>query len=141
MPAPYSMDLRWRIVRACEGGTESQREVAERFQVSLATVENILRLYRRTGDVSVQRHHRIGPPIRIDEKAREQLRRSLTHQPDMTLAELQQQLVRKNGILVSTSRICRVLQQMGLRRKKRSYMPVSGIARAYVRSVGNTAGK
>src|SRR4051794_23000445 len=51
MPAPYSLDLRWRIVHACEQGTESQREVAELFQVSLATIENILRLYRRTGDV------------------------------------------------------------------------------------------
>jgi transposase len=118
MPAPYSMDLRRRIVQACERGTQSQREVAEFFQVSLATVENILRLYRRTGDVLPQRRQRLGPVVRIDDKAREQLRRSLEHQPDMTLAELREQLVRKNGLRVSTSRICRVLQQMGLRRKK-----------------------
>jgi transposase len=89
MPAPFSMDLRWRIVQACARRNQSQREVAEFFQVSLATVENLLRLYRRTGDVAPQRHHRIGPPIRIDENAREQLRRSLAHQSDMTLAELQ----------------------------------------------------
>jgi transposase len=141
MPAPYSVDLRWRIVQSCECGSGSQREVAALFQVSLATVENILRLYRRTGDVAPRRHHRRGPPIRIDDKAREQLRRSLANQPDMTLAELQQQLVRKNGILVSTSRICRVLQEMGLRRKKRASMRRNGIQRVYVRSVGNTATK
>jgi transposase len=141
MPAPYSMDLRRRIVQACERGTQSQREVAEFFQVSLATVENILRLYRRTGDVLPQRRQRLGPVVRIDDKAREQLRRSLEHQPDMTLAELREQLVRKNGLRVSTSRICRVLQQMGLRRKKRRYMPVNGTLRAYVRSVSDTAGK
>jgi transposase len=140
MPAPYSVDLRWRIVHACERAIQSQREVAELFQVSQATVENIWRLYRRTGDVTPQRLHRMGAPVRIDEKAREQLRRSLENQPDMTLAELQERLVRHSGILVSTSRICRVLQQMGLRRKKRMYMPRNGTLRAYVRLVGNTAG-
>lgn len=141
MPAPYSMDLRWRIVRSCERGTQSQREVAECFQVSLATVENILRLYRRTGDVSPHRRQRLGPVVRIDDKAREQLRRSLKNQPDMTLAELREQLARKNGLRVSTSRICRVLQQMGLRRKKRRSMPVNETPRAYLRSVSGTAGK
>jgi transposase len=112
--------------------------VAELFQVSQATVENILRLYRRTGDVTPQQLHRRGAPVRIDEKAREQLRRSLENQPDMTLAELQEQLVRQSGILVSTSRICRVLQQIGLRRKK-MYMPRNGTLHAYVRLVGNSA--
>lgn len=141
MPAPYSMDLRWRIVQACERGMQSQREVAELFQVSLATVENILRLYRRTGDVLPQTPHRLGPAVRIGDKAREQLRRSLESQPDMTLAELRERLVRKNGLLVSTSRICRVLQEMGLRRKKRRSMPVNGTLRTYVRSVSATARK
>jgi transposase len=134
MPVPYSMDLRWRIVQACQRGTQSQREVAEYFQVSLATVENIFRLYRRTGDVSPRKPDHLGPPARIDDKAREQLRRFLAKQPDMTLAELRQQLVRDNGPLVSTSRICRVLQEMGLRRKKRPYMPANGTPRGYVRS-------
>lgn len=141
MPAPYSMDLRWRIVLACERGTQSQREVAELFQVSLATVENILRLYRRTGDVLPQRRKRLGPVVRIDDKAREQLRRSLENQPDMTLAELREQLACKNDLRVSTSRICRVLQQMGLRRKKRRSMLVNGTPCAYVRSAIGIAGK
>jgi transposase len=45
IPALYSVDLRWRIVHACERGIQSQREVAEFFLVSQATVENIWRLY------------------------------------------------------------------------------------------------
>jgi hypothetical protein len=73
MPAPYSVDLHWRIVHACERGIQSQREVAELFLVSQATVENIWRLYRRTGDVTPQRLHRMGAPVRVDEKAREQV--------------------------------------------------------------------
>lgn len=140
MPAPYSMDLRWRIVQACQRGTQSQREVAEYFQVSLATVENILRLYRRTGDVSPQKPNHLGPPVRIDDRARELLRRSLAKQPDLTLAELRDQLVRNKGPLVSASRICRVLQEMGLRRKKKRYMHANGTQRAYARSVAVTTG-
>jgi hypothetical protein len=84
MPAPYSVDLRWRIVRACERGTQSQREVVERFEVSLATVENLLRLYRRTGDVTPQTPAG-GPRGALNAEAREQLRQWVKQQPDVTL--------------------------------------------------------
>jgi transposase len=135
------MDLRWRIIAACARGTESQREVAAFFEVSLATVENLLRLYRRTGDVAPQHHGRVGAPVRVDEQAREQLRQCLATQPDLTLAELQEKLVSRTGVVVSTSRLCRILQEMGLRRKKRPYMRRSGIPRAYVRLVGDTVAR
>lgn len=39
MAAPYSEDLRGKVVQACERGTRSQREVAELFNVSLSFVE------------------------------------------------------------------------------------------------------
>jgi transposase len=42
MAAPYSEDLRRKIVQACEQGTQSQREVAEFFNVSLSFVEALL---------------------------------------------------------------------------------------------------
>lgn len=41
MPAPYSVDLRWRIVRACERGTESQRESLNCFKPA----EQLLKIY------------------------------------------------------------------------------------------------
>lgn len=125
MTAPYSMDLRWRIVRACERGTQSQREVAEAFEVSLATVENLLRRYRQTGDVAPQAR-RVQTPALLNAADREQLRHWVQAQPDATLGELREQLVKDRGVEVSTPTLCRVLQQLGLRRKKRRFMPASG---------------
>lgn len=139
MPAPYSMDLRWRIVRACEQGTESQREVAELFEVSLATVENILRLYRRTGDVMARQRLHPGPPIRA--ASRERVRQWVADQPDLTLAELRERLEHHTGIQVSSPTMCRILQALGLRRKKRASMPQNGTQRAYVWHAVSTAGK
>ena len=132
MPAPYSVDLRWRIVRACEQGTESQREVAELFQVSRATVENIFRLYRCTGDVIPRQHAHAGPPIRVDAAARERIREWVEEQPDLTLAELRERLERSTGMQASLPTMCRILKALGLRRKKRASMPQNGTRRAYV---------
>lgn len=41
MAAPYSEDLRRKVVQACERGTQSQREVAELFNVSLSFVDDV----------------------------------------------------------------------------------------------------
>lgn len=141
MPAPYSVDLRWRIVRACEQGNESQREVAELFQVSRATVENILRLYRRTGDVIPREHAHAGPPIRVDAAGRERIRQWIEEQPDLTLAELRERFERSTGMQASLPTMCRILKALGLRRKKRVSMPQNGTQRAYVWLAVNTASR
>jgi transposase len=46
---PYSNDLRRRIVEAYESGEHTQAEVADLFNVSLASVKNFLRRQRETG--------------------------------------------------------------------------------------------
>jgi transposase len=120
--APYSIDLRWKIVRACERGTASQREVAEFFGVSLATVENLLRLYRHTGQVIPLRKFR-QYALRVDRANGERIRQWLQEQPDLTLAELCERLEVRSGIKISVPTMCRVIQQLGLRRKKRVSMP------------------
>jgi transposase len=128
MPAPYSIDLRWRIVRACERGTQSQREIAEVFEVSLATVENLFRRYRRTGEVAPHTH-KGGPGGALNAQAREQLRQWVKQQPDITLAELRERFAH-GGITISVPTLCRILLALGLRRKKRRSMPASGAPRA-----------
>jgi transposase len=138
MPAPYSTDLRWRIVRACERGTQSQREIAEVFDVSLATVENLFRQYRRTGDVTPQTH-KGGPGGILDAAAREQLRQWVTQQPDITLAELRERFAH-HGITVSVPTLCRIVLALGLRRKKRRSTPASATPRASAGRGRDTAG-
>ena len=141
MAAPYSEDLRRKIVQACERGTQSQREVAEFFNVSLSFVEALLGHYRRSGGELVRARHKPGRHVLLDDACREQLRQWLLKQPDLTLKELIGRLQASSGITVSEPTMCRVLHQMGMRRKKRPSMPPNETRRAYVWHVVGTAGK
>jgi transposase len=60
MAAPYSEDLRRKIVPVCKHGTQSQRKVAEFFNVSLSFVEALLSRYRRSGGELVRQRHTSG---------------------------------------------------------------------------------
>jgi transposase len=115
--APYSVDLRRKILQAYEDGGRSQQEIADIFHVSLSFVESRLRQVRTTGRIE-PKPHAGGPSSRIDDSAREHLRQWLAEQSDLTLAELGERLERSLGIRVGLSRLCRVLQELGLRRKK-----------------------
>lgn len=141
MAAAYSEDLRRKIVQACERGTQSQREVAEFFNVSLSFVEALLKLYRRSGGELVPKRRKCGRHLLLDEACRNQLRQWLLEQPDLTLKELIGRLQVKTGIAVSEPTMSRVLHQIGMRRKKRHYMPQSETQRAYVWLAAGTAGK
>jgi transposase len=70
-----------------------------------------------------------GPISRIDDVARQHLRDWLAVQSDLTLEELVERLDRTLGIRVCVSRLCRVLQELGLRRKKRRSMHRSATAK------------
>jgi len=74
MAAPYSEDLRRKVVQACERATQSQREVAEFFNVSLSFVEALLSHYRRSGGALVRQRHKSGRHELLDDACREQLR-------------------------------------------------------------------
>lgn len=141
MATPYSEDLRRKIVQACERGTQSQRAVAEFFNVSLSFVEALLSHYRRSGGELVRQRHKSGRHVLLDGACREQLRQWLLEQPDSTLKELIGRLQASTGIAVSEPTMCRVLHQMGMRRKKRQSMPQSGTQRAYAWHVVGTASK
>lgn len=139
MAAPYSEDLRRKVVQACERGMQSQREVAELFNVSRSFVESLLRQYRRSGGALVPQRRKCGRYELLDDSCREQIRQWLQKQPDLTLKELIGRLQARTGITVSEPTMSRVLRQMGMRRKKRHYTPQNGIQRAYVWHAAGTA--
>jgi transposase len=117
MGAAYSVDLRRKVVQACERGTASQAQVARFFGVSQAFVEKLLRLYRRTGALEPDRK-RAGRPGLLDAAAGEQVQRWLAEQNDLTLAELAERLQTQCGVTVSMSCVHRLLQRLHMRRKK-----------------------
>jgi transposase len=111
----YSPDLRERILAAVERGKGSLRELADLFLVSLSSSVRLLRRYRASGSL-LPKPHAGGPCPLLDADACQRLRALVQEPPDATLAELQARL----GIPCSLGTLCRALQRLGLRRKKKT---------------------
>lgn len=94
MPAPISMDLRLRIVRAVERGS-SIREAARRFAVSASAAIKLMQRVRATGSAAPDRYGGHRRPLLEPHEA--DLRRLIEATPDITLAELQAELQRPSG--------------------------------------------
>jgi putative transposase len=115
MPAPISMDLRLRIVRAVERGS-SIRAAARRFAVSPSAAIKLMQRVRATGSAAPARHG--GHRRRVLEPHEAGLRRLVEATPDLTLAELRTELQRGCGVRAGLSTIHNALRRIGLRHKK-----------------------
>jgi transposase len=115
MPAPMSMDLRLRIVRAVEGGS-AIREAARRFAVSPSAAIKLMQRVRATGSAAPERYGGYRRPLLAPHEST--LRRLVETQPDITLAEVQAALHARIGIRAGLSTIHNALRRSGLRHKK-----------------------
>src|SRR3982750_4223413 len=93
----YSDDLRSRIIKAYDSREGSQRQLAARFCVSLSFVRDLLRRVRETGRIE-PRPHGGGPPLKIDERGLELIRRLLAETPDATLKKLCQMFAEREKL-------------------------------------------
>jgi transposase len=122
MMKPYSNDLRRRLVAAYETKAYSQSKVAQLFGVSLATVKNLLRRQRETGSPDA-RLHAGGKRPSLDDEARAFVHDLLKQDNDLSLEELCRRVARAYRKRVSRPTMCRVLQALGLPRKKSRSTP------------------
>ena len=118
----YSNDLRRALIAAYETHDYSQRQVAELFGVSPATVRNFVRRKRDTGtpDALPQaggKRATLGPPIQ------DRVRQLIAKRNDLTLAELCTQIAQEFQTRVSVATMGRLLCRLGLPRKKRRSTP------------------
>ena len=120
----YSLDLRQKIVESYEAGGISQRQVATQFRVSPFFVVKVLRLHRRGEQLQAKRRGGRVKPL-LTAEMREYLRNLLAVQNDLSLAELSSLIESEFGLKVSPPTVCRALQRMNLRRKKRASLPAS----------------
>lgn len=121
----YSMDLRQRVVAACDRGEETREQIARRFCVSIAWVYNLLRRRREAGTIAPKPHGGGQPPA-FDSDAAERLRRAVADCPDATLEELRQAA----GVGCGISAVHRALERLRLPRKKSRSRPPSRTARS-----------
>jgi transposase len=115
MPAPISMDLRERIVRAVEGGS-SIRAAARRFAVSPSAAIKLMQRVRATGSAAPARYGGYRRPLLAPHSAA--LRGLVAAKPDITLAELQAELQHRHGVVAVLSTLHNTLRRLGLRHKK-----------------------
>ncbi|SRR6266540_1749721 len=131
---PYSLDLRQKILRAYDHKLGSQRALATLFGVSHAFLEQLLRRRRTTGEIA-PRPHGGGRQSHCDATALAVVRQLVHEQPDATLEELCAQLQPRQGLRLSVATMCRVLQRLGLPRKKSPSMPPNVTRRGSSRPV------
>lgn len=118
MPAPYSNDLRWKVIEAYERGEGSMRVLARRFSVGLSFARDLIKRYRQSGQIQPKAYRRgFKPKIR---GAREEAVQTWVQEaPDITLNALCQRYQASFDQPVSTSAMDRALKRLGLTRKKR----------------------
>jgi transposase len=104
------MDLRERVVAAVDAGM-SQSQAAERFGVSLRTVERYLARRRATGSLAAteQRH---GPEPKVRQRLQAWLPDRLDAVADATLAEHVAAFVAAGGQPVSLSAMSRAITSL-----------------------------
>ena len=110
--AAYSLDLRKRVVRACDGGM-APAAVASRFEVSVAWVYRLLQRRRESGSIAPRKQTKFRErALSSDEEVR--LVALITVRPDATLAELQHALPTRAAL----STLWRTIDRLGLTVKK-----------------------
>lgn len=117
MPAAYSVDLRQRIIDAYEAKEGSQRQLAERFKVSLSFVRDLMRRYREQKTVKPKPHGG-GAVIKLGVEEQALIGEWIKQQPDLLLRELCERLEQERSIRVGISTLWRTLEQMNLSVKK-----------------------
>jgi transposase len=117
MGRPYSMDLRERVLRACEAGEESPGAIARRFEISESAVRSWLRCWHLEGRREPKPHGRGFRSI-LDEADAAVLRSLVRAANDATLADYAQAFQAKTGEEISPSSVARALKRQGLVIKK-----------------------
>ena len=121
----YSIDLRERVIAACDRGDATREEIAARFSVGVAWVYRLLARRRQTGSIAPKPHGGGQKPA-FDGDTAERLRKAVADGPDATLEELRD----ATGVACGTSAVFRALRRLGLPRKKSRNAPPNRTGRS-----------
>jgi transposase len=139
MAAPYSMDLRKKVVEVYKTEKLSQAKLAKRFKISINSVKRYLNRDRETGDLSPKIEGK-GRPGKINESGYKVIQKILEERPTVTLEELSKIFYKKKKIKVGRSILSRACQKLHMRRKKLSHY-ASEQEREDVKKNGKIIGK
>ena len=107
------MDLRQRVIDACDSKTESRAQTAKRFDVSASWVKKLLRLRRKFGSFAPKPHGG-GRQAKFAGETLQHLQQLVEKEPDATLHEL----LDESGVDASIMAVSRALDRLDFRYKK-----------------------
>jgi len=125
MAAPYSLDLRKKVVERYKAGGISQSKLAILFGIGENTVKRYLKLSREKGNLSPSIEGKGRPGI-IDVAGFETIKRLVKENPSITLKELSTHYYKAHRRHVGRSVLSRACQKLKLFRKKLSMYAAEG---------------
>jgi transposase len=111
----YSLDLRKRVLAACDAGTRT-KQVARQFSVSPAWVRRLKQ--RRREDGSIMPRPIPGNKPKLDQAQRGRLSVFVQQKPDATLMELQRRIADELAVHISIGALWETLRRMSFTFKK-----------------------
>ena len=111
-----SLDLRIRILDACDRHDGTQRQIAERFKVSFAFVKKLIGQRKRLGIID-NLYFRVGRKRLLSEKQQERMHAYIKAHPGATLAEI----AAACHLDCTIATVDNTLRRMGLTYKKRHF--------------------
>jgi transposase len=118
--APYSMDLRERVVRAWDASGDAD-EVAATFAVSRAWVHRLVQRRRETGSIAPRKQTKFRSRVLAGQD--ERLKALVDAKPDATLAELRDEM----PTTAALSTLWLALDRLGLTVKKKPSTPKNSV--------------
>ena len=109
--APYSMDLRTRVLRDSDGGMPS-KDVAAKYSVSRAWVDRVKQRRREHGETTPRKQTKFRGRVLAGHEDR--IVALITARPDATLVEIRRGL----RLSVGLSTLWREIDRLGFRVKK-----------------------
>jgi transposase len=134
----FSLDLRERVVALIHAGKHTTNQIARIFGISRSTVQSYERKHRKTGDLRPKKRAPSENYVMNRPMVQETIRAVFQESNDATLAEYCDALEKRCGIRVSLVSMCGYLQQLDLRRKKKTFMHQSAIQRRQSKNVNSS---
>ena len=122
MGKPHPMELRQRVVAHVEAGN-THHSAAERFDVSVKFVNDMVRLKRKTGSLAPKRQG--NPGIGKLTPHEDWVRAQVDVKGEITLDEMAARLLAERGVSVDPSSVWRLFQRLGLTHKKKTFRRLS----------------
>lgn len=120
--APYSNDLRWRVVwqRILFTMNLSFQQISTRLNIDPSTACQVFNLFQDTGDLPPKLRKGLAKPKvrKLNQSLELFVVGLILEKPGLYLSEINELVLQFSGISVSEATICRLFQRYGFTRKK-----------------------